>query len=167
MKDIPVIAYLGLGSNLGDRPDNIRRAVELLNGREGLKVRRVAEIFASEPVAFMPQDEYLNTVAEVETLLEPEDLLRATQAVERELGRDTKADWGPRTIDIDILFYGDAVIVSTDLVVPHPLVCERIFVLKPMVELAPEFAHPVFGKQLARIFAEREKELNLYHCLEL
>jgi 2-amino-4-hydroxy-6-hydroxymethyldihydropteridine diphosphokinase len=163
----PVTAYLGLGSNLGDCADNIRRAVELLNGREGIRVLRVAQVFTSEPVGMTGHAAYINTVAEVQTTLAAEDLLRTTQAVERELGRDTKGDWGPRTIDIDILFYGNEVIVSADLVVPHPLVCERIFALKPMVELAPDMPHPVFGKPLSRIFAEREKELSLYHCLEL
>ena len=75
-------------------------------------------------------------------------------------------DWGPRNIDIDILFYGDQVIVTSDLVIPHPMVCERIFTLKPMVELAPDLVHPVFSRSLEEIYRERKDVLSLYHWLE-
>jgi 2-amino-4-hydroxy-6-hydroxymethyldihydropteridine diphosphokinase len=133
----PVRAYLGLGSNLGDRLETLRRAVELLQAREGVRVVRSSSVYETEPVG-PPQPEYLNAVLEVETDLEPRALLRACLDVERELGRQRREPWGPRTIDVDVLTYGELEVDEPDLRIPHPRMGERAFVLVPLGELRGE-----------------------------
>lgn len=132
-----VSAYLALGSNLGDRLETLQRAVELLRARPGIDVIRSSRVYETEPVG-PPQPAYLNAVVEVRTDLEPRDLLKETQAVEDELGRVRAERWGPRTIDIDVLTFDERVIDEPDLVVPHPLMHERGFVLVPLGELDPD-----------------------------
>ena len=166
MRD-PVTAYLGLGSNLGDRNDNLASAIERLRACEGIEVIRIAAFLETEPVGCMPQNDFLNTVAEVRTSLSADELLRCVKGVENAMGRQPGDTWGARNIDIDILFYGDEVVVTSELVIPHPLVCERIFALKPMVELNGDLRHPVFEQRLADIYRERRAELSLYHCVGL
>ena len=127
-------AFLGLGSNLGDRLEHLRRAVELLRER-GAKVLRSSRVYETAPVGGPPQPDYLNAVIEVETDVSARDLLDACLAVEHELGRERAERWGPRTIDIDILTFGDEHIDEPDLHVPHPRMHERGFVLVPLLEL--------------------------------
>ena len=142
----PIHAYLGLGSNLGDRMANLRRAVELLD-REGVRVVRSSRVYETDPVG-PPQPEYLNAVIEAETAVSPRDLLRACLAVEQTMGRVRAERWGPRVIDVDVLTYGDERIDEPDLIVPHPRIHERAFVLAPLLELT---ADPVLpgGKRVA------------------
>jgi 2-amino-4-hydroxy-6-hydroxymethyldihydropteridine diphosphokinase len=127
-------AYLALGSNLGDRLANLRRAVALLGERE-VRVVRSSRVYETEPVGGPPQPEYLNAVVEVGTELAPEDLLRACLAVEDALGRVRAERWGPRVLDVDVLTFGRDRIDQPDLVVPHPRMHERAFVLVPLLEL--------------------------------
>lgn len=136
------IAYLSLGSNLGDRERNLRDALDLLAG-PGLRVVRVSSFYETEPLEVRDQPWFLNAVAEVETELFPKQLLARIQKVEQQLGRKRTAPKGPRTIDIDILLYGSAVIDAEELQVPHPRLAERRFVLEPLAELAPDLRHPV------------------------
>lgn len=126
-------SYLGLGSNLGDRLENLRRAVGLLDER-GIRVVRSSRVYETEPVG-PPQPDYLNAVIEVETDLEPRHLLRRCQEVEEELGRVPGERWGPRIIDLDVLTYDDEEIDEPDFQVPHPLMHERAFVMAPLLEL--------------------------------
>jgi 2-amino-4-hydroxy-6-hydroxymethyldihydropteridine diphosphokinase len=126
--------YLGLGSNLGDRLANLRRAVELL-GERGVHVTRSSRVYETDPVGGPPQPEYLNAVVEAETALAPEQLLQACLEVEDALGRERTERWGPRTIDVDVLTYGREEIDRPDLRVPHPRMHERAFVLVPLLEL--------------------------------
>jgi 2-amino-4-hydroxy-6-hydroxymethyldihydropteridine diphosphokinase len=142
----PVQAYLGLGSNLGDRMANLRRAVALLN-REGVRVVRSSRVYETDPVG-PPQPEYLNAVIEAETALVPHDLLRACLAVEQTMGRVRAERWGPRLIDVDVLTYGDERIDDPDLMVPHPRMHERAFVLAPLLELTADPMLPG-GKHVA------------------
>lgn len=128
-------AFLGLGSNLGDRLATLQRAVELLAAQPNLKVTRSSRVYETEPVGGPPQPEYLNAVIEVETTLSPKDLLAACGRVEEALGRARRERWGPRTIDVDILTFDDEVIDEPDLIVPHPRMHERGFVLAPLLEL--------------------------------
>jgi len=128
-----VRAYLGLGSNLGDRLANLRRAVDLLV-EGGVDVVRTSRVYETAPVG-PPQPDYLNAVAEVATDLGPRDLLRACLDVERVMGRVRVERWGPRVIDVDVLTYGTETIEDADLVVPHPKMHERAFVLVPLLEL--------------------------------
>lgn len=132
-----VRAYLALGSNLGDRLATLGRAVELLDERPGIEVVRSSRVYETEPVG-PPQPAYLNAVIEVGTELEPRELLAACLAVEAELGRVRGERWGPRTLDVDVLTYDHLTVEEPDLVVPHPRMHERGFVLVPLRELDPD-----------------------------
>ncbi len=145
--------YLSLGSNLGGRESALRKAVAAL-GPAGIRVLRVSSVYESEPVDVRDQPWFLNLVVEAETGLSPEELLARTQRVEREMGRVRTRPKGPRAIDIDILFYGDSVIDSTELTVPHPRMPGRRFVLEPLAELAPELRHPVTGAAVSEMLAK-------------
>ena len=133
-----VAAYLGLGSNLGDRLGNLQRAVDLLAAGDGVTVVRSSRVYETEPVGGPPQPDYLNAVIAVETALSARELLRTCMGVEVELGRVRDERWGPRTIDVDVLTYGDERIDEPDLTVPHPRMHERGFVLLPLGELDPD-----------------------------
>jgi 2-amino-4-hydroxy-6-hydroxymethyldihydropteridine diphosphokinase len=130
----PVRAYLGLGSNLGDRLANLLRAVELLAATPGVRVVRSSRVYETEPVG-PPQPDYLNAVVEVETTLPARELLEGCLAVERRMGRVRGERWGPRTIDLDLLTYGREEVDEPGLTVPHPRMHERAFVLVPLAEL--------------------------------
>lgn len=129
-------SYLGLGSNLGDRLTNLQRAVDLF-AAAGIRVRRSSRVYETDPVG-PPQPDFLNAVVEVETDLSPRELLRTCLGIEVQLGRVRDERWGPRTIDIDLLTYGRERIEEPDLVVPHPRMHERGFVLVPLGELDPD-----------------------------
>ena len=139
-------AYVGLGANLGEREPTIRRALELLGGVPGVEVTRVSTLRETDPWGPVPQPRYLNGVAELETSLDPETLVGALIEVERRLGR-VRGDerWGPRTIDLDLLLHGDAESDVPDLTLPHPRLHERVFVLEPLAELAPDALVPGRG----------------------
>jgi len=139
--------YLGLGSNQGERASYLTQAVELLTKRVGEYVRSSA-VYESEPWGFACDTPFLNQVVVVRTSLAPKDILREIEAIERDLGRirSSTQRYTPRTIDIDILLYGESVIdVPPSLVVPHPHIVERRFVLVPLVEVAPTGSHPLIG----------------------
>jgi 2-amino-4-hydroxy-6-hydroxymethyldihydropteridine diphosphokinase len=134
---VPVLAYVGLGSNLGDRECAIREAARLIGAR------RLSAISETEPWGNEQQPRFLNAVAELETELEPLALLDLLLDVERQLGRERDGThWGPRAIDLDLLLYGDRVLAEPGLNVPHPFLQERLFVLEPLAELAPEASVP-------------------------
>jgi 2-amino-4-hydroxy-6-hydroxymethyldihydropteridine diphosphokinase len=138
-----VRAYIGLGSNLGDREATLRHAVELLDAEDGIDVVAVSTLRDTEPVGFADQPRFLNGAAAVETELEPRELLERLLAVERALGRErTGPRFGPRTVDLDLLVYGDLVVDEPGLTVPHPRLAERRFALEPLAELDPELVLP-------------------------
>ena len=134
--------FLSLGSNIGDRREYIKNALERL-GERGVDLQRVSSLYRTEPVGYQAQAWFMNCVAEVATGLMPLQLLRRCQAVERELGRRPGPRYGPRRIDIDMLFYENAVIESSELTIPHPRIAERRFVLVPLGEITRELQHPV------------------------
>lgn len=134
-------AFLSLGSNVGDRLEFLKDALVLLNGA-GIKVKRVSSVYQSAPVDFLNQPDFLNMVAEVQTRLEPEQLLKTIHLVEEELDRKREIDKGPRTIDIDILLYNRERIDQPNLTIPHPRMKERSFVLIPLLEIAPKAKFP-------------------------
>jgi 2-amino-4-hydroxy-6-hydroxymethyldihydropteridine diphosphokinase len=139
-------AFVGLGANLGDREGTIRRALELLAAREGIEIVAVSALRETEPVGYVDQPSFLNGAAEVETTLRPRELLDALLDVERGLGRERGERWGPRTIDLDLLLYGDERIAEPGLTVPHPRLHERRFALEPLVELDPDLDVPGRGR---------------------
>ncbi len=130
-------AFIGLGSNLGDRLANLQRAVEMLASREGIRFVKSSRVYETEPVG-PPQPDYLNAVVEIETTLEPFQFLGACLQIENEMGRVRTERWGPRVIDLDILTLGDERIDEPDLQVPHPRMHERGFVLLPLLELTAD-----------------------------
>lgn len=145
--------YLGLGSNLGDRERMLEAALGAL-AAHGLRIRRVSPVYETEPQDLKEQDWFLNLVAEAETDLFPLQLLRRIGKIERQLGRTRTVAKGPRTIDIDILLYDNAVMETPQLTVPHPRLAARRFVLAPLADLAPDLRHPVSRRTVRELLAE-------------
>jgi 2-amino-4-hydroxy-6-hydroxymethyldihydropteridine diphosphokinase len=143
-------AFLGLGSNVGDRLAYLRDAVRLLDDEDGIRVVRCSRIWETAPIGGPPQPDFLNAVIEVDLDRTPRELLAAAHRVEAALGRVREIRWGPRTIDVDVLLIGDRTIDEPDLVVPHPRIAERAFVLLPLLELEPDLALPG-GRRLVDI----------------
>jgi 2-amino-4-hydroxy-6-hydroxymethyldihydropteridine diphosphokinase len=133
-------AYLGLGSNVGDRLAHLQAAVDGLAGTDGIEVVAVSPVYETAPVGGPPQDDYLNAVVALDTELTSRDLLDVARRLEAGEHRVRAERWGPRTLDVDVLLVGDDVVDEPDLVVPHPRMRERAFVLVPLSELAPEWA---------------------------
>ncbi len=147
-------AYLSLGSNLGDRVENLRAAVRALDGPQSRLVA-LSPIYETKHVGDTanPVPDYLNCAARVETDLAPRDLLHYTRAIEDALGRERPSRWAPRTLDIDLLLVGDEVVDEADLQVPHPRLAERAFVLMPLVDIAPDLRLPD-GRRAADLAAD-------------
>ena len=154
--------YIGLGSNIGDKKDTCLRAIELLN-RAG-RFMKVSSFYCTEPVGYREQEDFINAVVELETDLSPEELWAACHAIEDDLGRRRSVRWGPRTIDLDILFYGDLVIETPNLTIPHPFLPFRGFVLIPLCEIAPLVVHPVFQKTADYLLHELKDPHRVVAC---
>ena len=157
---MPHLAYIALGSNLGDRRANLDGAIDALRRKAAIRVRRVSTWIETEPVGGPPgQGKYLNGAAELETGLSPRELLAVLQSVEREFGRVRKVSGGPRTLDLDLLLYDDEVMEAPDLTVPHPRMHERRFVLGPLAEIAPQARHPRTGATATELLRRVAGEL--------
>ncbi|MBE5968520.1 MAG: 2-amino-4-hydroxy-6-hydroxymethyldihydropteridine diphosphokinase [Lachnospiraceae bacterium] len=144
-------AYLGIGSNLGDKETNLNEAVRLLNEDADCIVKQVSSYQVTEPVGGVEQDDFLNGAVCVKTLKSADALLQLIGNIEKALKRERIIHWGPRTIDLDILFYDDEVIQTKNLTIPHPEVANRRFVLDPMCEIAPWLRHPVLGETMLQL----------------
>ena len=154
-------AFIGIGSNVGDRVDFCRRAVGVLRSVEGITVDAVSSLYETSPVGGPPQRSFVNLVAQIETSLTSREVLVACQAVEQKLGREpSDIHWGPRVVDLDILVYGDEKISEPDLEVPHPRLTQRRFALVPLLEIAPDATDP-WGARYADVLDEAEGEVEL------
>lgn len=154
------IVYLGLGTNLGDKAANLHAAVHLISGKIG-KVISLSSFYATAPWGFESENSFLNAAICVETSLSPLEVLHRTQEIECTLGRIHKSTGGiyhDRIIDIDLLLYNKEIIQTPELTLPHPLMLQRDFVMNPLVEIAPDVVHPVFGKKLSALFFKEKKE---------
>ncbi len=146
-------AYIGIGSNLGNREENCERAIRLLI-EHGITVTKRSSMIETEPWGVREQPKFINMAVEIGTELDPEGLLRILKKIEEEIGRLPTSRWGPRIIDLDILLYDDLIMETPDLVIPHPGMSEREFVLKPLAEIAPEKVHPVLKKSIKSLLME-------------
>lgn len=139
-------AYLGIGSNLGDKEINLNEAIRLLNEDKDCKVERVSSFRITKPVGGVEQEDFLNGALLLKTLKTPYELLELIAEIEKLLKRERVIHWGPRTIDLDILFFDEEIIRTKELTIPHPEICNREFVLEPMAEIAPWIKHPLLGE---------------------
>lgn len=144
-------AYLSIGSNLGDRIKNCELAVLRLGRVPGIVVLDVSSAFETEPVGKTDQPDFINRVVGVDVELDPHTLLVACKRIEDEMGREPGERWGPRVIDLDVLLFGDQVVEDDDLILPHPRMHERRFVLEPLVEIAPVVRHPLLEKTASEL----------------
>ena len=145
-------AYIAMGSNMGDREKYIKDAVKLLDSVRGCTVKRVSDLIETPPYGVTDQDDFLNGCLELETLLTPRELLRELNRIEAEAGRERTVHWGPRTLDLDIIFYDDEMIREKDLCIPHVDMHNRRFVLEPLSQIAPYMRHPVYGKTVVEMY---------------
>lgn len=151
--------YLSLGTNMGDKKKNLLEAIERIGKLENTKVTSQSTILETEPFGYTEQDIFLNACIEIKTLFTPQELLEKLLSIELEMGRVRTIKWGPRIIDIDILFFDDEIIQDKNLAVPHPWISERMFVLEPLCEIAPNLIHPLERKPVATLKRILEKEL--------
>jgi 2-amino-4-hydroxy-6-hydroxymethyldihydropteridine diphosphokinase len=165
---MPRRVFLGLGTNLGDREQNLRETIARLKAAEGVNFLRQSRVYQTEPMHIADQPEFLNMVVEIEVDAEmrPCDLLAIVKGIEKDIGRTQRERWGPREIDIDILLFGDERIAEEDFEVPHPRMWGRAFVLAPLADLAPELTSPT--GETAREAADRlSREQRVYAHLHL
>lgn len=147
-------AFVAFGSNMGDKRAYIEKALGALKEHKQIRVKKISSFYETKPYGGVEQEDFLNGAVMIDTLLEPKELLSFLQKLEKEAGRERLVHWGPRTLDLDILFYGDRILWEEDLVVPHPDMKNRDFVLKPMAEIAPYFIHPVHKKSMKEMLGE-------------
>ena len=146
-----VKAYLGLGSNIGNRELQLNEAIKILHAYQGIQVTQVSHIYETEPVGYPNQPKFLNLCIEIETELNPQSLLKCCLATEQQLHRKREIRWGPRTLDVDILLFGDQIIEQDNLSVPHPRMKERSFVLIPLNDIATNQIEPISNKSIGQL----------------
>lgn len=157
---MPSTAHIALGGNLGEPADTLMRALEMLQHRFGIEVIRVSQFYRTAPVGGpADQPDYLNAAAELRTTLTPQALLTTLQEVETACGRNRTNEqrWGPRTCDLDLLLIGETVLETDTLILPHPRMCDRAFVLQPLSEIAPDAVHPLRKRSIRELWDNLEK----------
>lgn len=159
-----VEAYISFGTNLGDRKKNIEEALSLLQKNPGVKIEKTSSLYLTEPIGYVGQDYFLNGVIMIKTNLSPRELLSLCQQIENHMGRKRTIPWGPRIIDLDILLYNNKIIEEDDLIIPHPYMHKRRFILTPLSEIAPQLIHPVLGKSIYTMLKELKdsKKVEIY-----
>ena len=138
--------YIGFGSNIGDRLAFIQKALYLLSQTEGITIKEISSLYETDPVGYEDQEKFLNGVVVIETHLSPQTLLKTLKEIEANVGRQHRTRWGPREIDLDVLIYGEMCLQTPELIIPHPEMHNRRFVLVPLVEIAPDLVHPVLNE---------------------
>ncbi|MDK2786321.1 MAG: dihydroneopterin aldolase / 2-amino-4-hydroxy-6-hydroxymethyldihydropteridine diphosphokinase [Thermotoga sp.] len=149
---------IALGSNLGDREMNLKTALVKMKER-GMYIEKLSSFVETEPYGYTDQPKFLNAVCLVETDLSPRALLNTLLAIEREMGRVRTVKWGPRVIDLDIVFYEDLIVNEEGLIIPHPDAHNRLFVLEPLSEIAPDLVHPVLKKTVQELLIELKQRI--------
>ena len=152
------LVYLSIGSNLGDKEANLNSAINLLMADELCRISGKSSFLVTDPVGGVEQEDFLNAALELKTLRSPEELLELIKQIEEKLKRVRTIHWGPRTIDLDILFYDGKIMKTADLTIPHPELKNRKFVLEPMCEIAPGFVHPVYGKTITQLYEDLNRQ---------
>ena len=151
-------AYIGFGSNIGDRLKHIQNAIHALSKTEGITLQEISSVYKTDPVGYEAQGQFLNGVAAIQTNLSPHTLLPILKDIETAIGRQHRIRWGPREIDLDLLIYGDLRLQTEKLVVPHPEMHLRRFVLAPLAEIAPDLVHPVFQETIQTLLKRLEDD---------
>ena len=151
-------AYIGMGSNMGNKLENIMNAIAKINESIYTRVTRISESYETKPVGYTEQDNFVNSSIQVRTLLTPVELIRFLLKVEAELKRERIIKWGPRTIDLDVLLYDDIITSFEEIIIPHPRMHERMFVLKPLKDIAPYVMHPILNKRIIELEEQLSKE---------
>lgn len=152
------VTYLGLGSNIGDKVAQCLRALEEISASDHNHLHAISSLYKTEPIGYQDQDWFINCVAEVSTTLQPRPFHTFLQGIEKHMGREKTIPMGPRIIDLDILFYGNEVVDEADLIIPHPRLHERGFVLVPLAELSPDLLHPVLKKTVRDLLKQSDKK---------
>lgn len=141
-------AYIGVGSNLGNKEENIHQAITFINNSDYTKVIKISDLIETEPVGYLDQDNFINGAFEIKTLLNPRELIRFMLDIEQQLKRKRVTKWGPRTIDLDVLLYDNIITTVEEIIIPHPRMHERKFVLEPLSQIAPYEMHPILNKRI-------------------
>jgi len=145
------ITYIGVGSNMGDKDMNVKDALVLINNSKHTQITKTSKFYETKPVGYLNQEDFLNCVVEVKTLLSPLELVRSLLSIEKELKRERVIRWGPRTIDLDVLLYDNVISSIDEIILPHPRMQERMFVLEPLCDIAPYVIHPILNKTIIQM----------------
>ena len=151
-------AYLSIGSNIGNKEENLHRAIELINSYKEIEVEKVSSFLVTEPWGYLDQEKFVNAALKLKTILSPQELMKVLLDIEQEMKRERIIKWGPRIIDLDIIFYDNLVLEDELVTVPHPRMEEREFVLKPLSEICGNKVHPLLKKRVFRLLEDIEKE---------
>ncbi len=146
-------AYIGIGGNMGDKEKNVKESLGLINNSYHTKITKTSKFYETKPVGYLEQDDFLNCAIEIKTLLNPLELVRFLLSIEKELKRERVIRWGPRTVDLDVLLYDDIISSQEEIILPHPRMQERMFVLEPLCDIAPYVMHPILNKSIIEIKA--------------
>jgi len=152
------VAYIGFGSNIGDRLAHIQNAIHAVSKTEEITLHKISSVYKTDPVGYEAQAAFLNGVAAIQTSLPPLSLLHTLKNIETAIGRRHRIRWGPREIDLDILIYGDLCLQTEKLIIPHPEMHRRRFVLAPLAEIAPDLVHPVLKKSIQTLLARLDDD---------